>query len=669
MSEISFFDRHDPALPVGTYELTAEQRITSPPDKDDKPPPKRIIDEHPTSTTRFAVSGPRFAIAPTAIAGQFPPPDTDGDYGAVLAHVAFERLTLPWDRSADVITPDGTPSRPWLAVLVFDESEHVVATDVLVGDLHGATLPAGTKSYADADPGWAPEPGQSLEDKCRVIDLDVDLFTKVAPAKDDLMWLAHTRSQSGGSSQSYVTANRMPAPGTASTAHLVSLEHLAEFLPTDGKPAAALAGAKAVRLVSLASWTFKTLTQTFADRLGAVPFGVFSLPDPGSSGAGGGDTVERAITLGYCALRHRTRAGDSTISWYRGPLVPCEVTDGIVPAADPDAAEPVDPISTADALLRYDPQTAMFDISYAAAWQLGRLLAMADDHFSSRLRAWKATVTERTALALERELIGERLGSVLALDAHPATALKAAAAILPSRVGAALDSASPSTEAPDSEPDATGLHERLARAIGDPQSLPDAALPPSLHDWLAALAQLEGVPLRYLVPDERLLPSPSLRFFRLDPNWTRALVEGAFSIARSSTSQAAHDAAVAPTVHAAAAPPASGLLLRSSIVDDWPDLVYTARNAAGEVLHTTVQRIAPGIVLALFDDLAATVEIHEAPTTLHLDLSSINQVPASGDRVVDVAGLAGLVKAANSAVLARRLAADGEGIGYRIEAV
>lgn len=708
--QVSFFDRHEPALAVGIYELTVEQSIKSPPDahRDEKKPPDpsgrddtaRIVDERPSATTRFAVSGSRFAIAASEIAGQFPPPGSDGDYASTLPHVALSRLTLPWERSADA-----QAATPWLAVLVFDEAETVVVADAQVGDLQREqfapdpkqpgqlrdnTLAAGVLSYADGDPKWSPEPGQSLADRCRVIDVPKDLFAKVAPAAADLPWLAHSRKQTvagGESSLSYVSANRTPPAGVGATAHLVSLEHLAAFLPAaDGTPAEALADATAVRLVALASWSFRSLKQTFADRMRAVPCGVFALADPATKGTDGGDTVERALRLGYCALSHRTRAGDATISWYRGPFVPCVPTEGVVPAPDPDAADPAEPIGTADALLRYDPQTAMFDISYAAAWQLGRLLAMADGHFSSNLRAWKSTVAERTALALEREIIGERLGAVLPLDSEagdePAAALKAAAASLPARIQAALRSGATSQDTPPPPAAGPGLHKRLTQAQGD------VTLPAPLHDWLAGLARLEGVPLRYLVPDERMLPSPSLRFFRLDPNWTRALLEGAFSIARSCTAQAAHDAAVAVAVHAAATPPVSGLLLRGQIVNDWPDLRVSASDGDGGGVGSIVRRIAPGIMLALFDGLPVEVDIHEPPHALHFDLSdpvprrltagangAIGtrpkgakpiEIPYRADRVVDMVELASRFAAANSAELALQLAADGEGVSYGI---
>ena len=79
--------------------------------------------------------------------------------------------------------------------------------------------------------------------------------------------------------------------------------------------------------------------------------------------------------MGFAPVNHSLRNGDTTISWYRGPLVPMCVRESMT----------YTDISCADAALRYDPTTGMFDASYAAAWQLGRLLALQDQAFAQAL--------------------------------------------------------------------------------------------------------------------------------------------------------------------------------------------------------------------------------------------------------------------------------------------
>jgi hypothetical protein len=690
---ITFVERHEPALSSGTYTVSVTHTLAS---------SAAVLDHHPIyevygNERRIAVAGPRFTLPPAQISGLFPPDRSQAAYPDALPHAALSRLTLPWERSA------GSDGLPWLAVLVIDDDEGVAAADAQVGDLgrapfapdpasphttRASTLPATTASYCDGTGGLTLEHGQAWADRCRIIDVPVDLFAALAPTAADLRWLAHTRTVEGAGEAacSLVVANRTPAVSAKATAHLVSLEGIGAWLPTGaGTPAQAApatiktrsgAVASAVRLVALASWTFSAASEdeTFAGQLATIPCGVLGLPSlPAATGAAE-QVAARAIELGYCAAAHRTRAGDETISWYRGPLIPCPPEAEIVPRPDPSAASPHEPVSAADELLRYDPGTGMLDISYAAAWQLGRLLAVQSSRFSTRLRAWKASVGQQTALAAELELLHESIGAALDPGADVHAAHSAAARLLTGRVKAALRAPAtrpPATAAPVPHlPPHASLFARVSAAVADPARLAEqhanTDIPDDVAAWLNGLARLDGVPIGYLVPDERALPSPSMRLFRVDPNWTAALVEGAFSIARASSAQAAHDAAVSGRVAAAGEPAASGFLLRSTVVDDWPDVRAVAVDGAGDPLDVEVRRLGPGLLLGLADGVLAHVDVLEAPGTLHLDIGRpiprYVTVPAgvkarAGDeigetpvavpmragphaRVVDVAGLA-----------------------------
>ncbi|PXY78477.1 MAG: hypothetical protein CXX81_07555 [Methanobacteriota archaeon] len=61
-------------------------------------------------------------------------------------------------------------------------------------------------------------------------------------------------------------------------------------------------------------------------------------------------------------------------------------------------------------------------------------------------------------------------------------------------------------------------------------------------EWLARLRMLEGVPFRYLVPSEEILPNESIRFFHVDRNWLDALVDGALSVGRMGSQESKFDA-------------------------------------------------------------------------------------------------------------------------------
>lgn len=212
--------------------------------------------------------------------------------------------------------------------------------------------------------------------------------------------------------------------------------------------------------------------------------------------------------------------------------------------------------------------------------------------------------------------------------------------------------------------------DHLSTTYADPQALaaalPQQDLPPAISNWLARLRLLYGVPIHYLVADERLLPPESIRFFYLDDNWLDALLDGAFSIGRNLTADgetSSHrlDRAVQPRVveqtnqvaaglranNLGVTPPqvnfqtVSGFVLRSGLVADYPGLgVYayapgvdpTAPDAPTLTL-LRLERLGPksDTLLCLIDGDVAQADIHEAPEALHY---GIDQFDAQGARKV-----------------------------------
>lgn len=169
---------------------------------------------------------------------------------------------------------------------------------------------------------------------------------------------------------------------------------------------------------------------------------------------------------------------------------------------------------------------------------------------------------------------------------------------------------------------------------------PGGLLPAGVRDWLAALRLTEGVAFQHLVVDDRLLPPESIRFFYLDRNWTDALVSGALSVGAITTDDRAQLQALYPQIRdeldsaerlvrvpgneAAAEGPAdivTGLLIRSRAVSGWPAMHVRAYRVevpdAGvdddtDRLHLMrLERLAPGVLLALFDGVPAVVHLEE----------------------------------------------------------
>lgn len=182
-------------------------------------------------------------------------------------------------------------------------------------------------------------------------------------------------------------------------------------------------------------------------------------------------------------------------------------------------------------------------------------------------------------------------------------------------------------------------------------TLTDPSLPDDLAAWLGRLALLNGVPFNYLVPDERMLPPESIRFFYLDQNWVSALCDGAFSIGRNLTDDTSSallnlDTAVLPgalkktgqsstlvrsKLLGTDPPPLpiliTGFLLRSSIVLDYPSLGVNAYPKGGTPDDKTpdmldilrLEQLGPqsDTLICLIAGDAWRIDIHEAPQALH----------------------------------------------------
>lgn len=170
-------------------------------------------------------------------------------------------------------------------------------------------------------------------------------------------------------------------------------------------------------------------------------------------------------------------------------------------------------------------------------------------------------------------------------------------------------------------------------------------VPRELRHFLARLRLLHGVPFSYLVPDENLLPVESVRFFYLDRAWTDALVQGALSVGTVSTSDRAELEKVYPHVRRdvdaterkvrtpkderllqAGSGTVTGFLLRSRAVSGWPGMHvrgYSEDVLPDDALSTVaesdrrrlkvlrMERLAPAVLLVLFDGVPAVVHIEE----------------------------------------------------------
>src|SRR4051794_4297548 len=194
-----------PALPAGDYALTATQTVTA---------SNAHVDPLHAA---FTVTAPRYVLPPDQVLSTFPPHRAAGAFSTRLPQVVLRRRTLPWERSAAI---GAKPAVPWLALVVLAEGEGELKTGVPIADCVTAGVPM--PGRADA------EVGDALIVSNRVV-------KTIFPAQDELALLAHVRQVDLTDTElalgdddgklAVVVANRLPLPGKAYGAFLVSIEN------------------------------------------------------------------------------------------------------------------------------------------------------------------------------------------------------------------------------------------------------------------------------------------------------------------------------------------------------------------------------------------------------------------------------------------------------------
>lgn len=647
---ITFYDNYKAPLTAGSYRLVLQQSVTL----DGEQPRHYYRDQS------FEVLAPRYAIETDDVQAFFPPQGGVADYKNVLPHLVLGSRNLPWER-----TLSQDKDEPWLALLVFSEQEIIdgkvffnrgnVAdlaphrpddfrgddedlADWRRPDINGTVLLPRFKRTEDANTPVG------------LLDLDLDLFLKLCPARKELPLLAHVRHVDTEDKVplemvaegvfSVLVANRF-APLGANTVFLVSLEGWNYLLDAPDKTQPA----SRVRLITLASWTFKndpTGNDTFGGLMQRLKTNstVFGITLQATSGQ---TYVDEALKRGYVPIDYKPLDSSPAFAWYRGPLAP-------------QKREPVtaNVFERADAAMILDQDRGIIDVSYAAAWELGRLSALSSPAFVKGMRLF----LERRQNAAQFTDEIERF-----VESHRSSFSKPIPGAKPQPVNEQI-------------------------TIAD-----------DLVEWIARLVLLYPIPFHYLVPHQSLLPAESLRFFHLDDNWVNALVDGALSVAvrnltaQSVASRAELQSALSKIVYQHRLRlqgknpqwnpterymdiPKSGFLLRSRIVSGWPGIEVTAKTnatqeqtlpkilrfdqiaedilfclARGTVEEVTFREPREGLTFGVGSD--GTIKASKSGKTVEVKKNLLRSGPTSG--VVDVAKLQVELASTGSAELATEM--------------
>lgn len=440
--KLTFYQHILPPLESGNYEISVSQILSS---KNGQIPNVTYQNNH-----RFCVLGPRFALNPTDISSCFPPENNLGEFANVIPHVCLSRATLPWERSAGDFSSESYSSdvAPWLGLLIFNQDDPPpVIQSAIVLDLLSVNY-----QTSDGQSGKCPnntlfpdfsginhnelDYSETWNDPCLMIDIPIELFNKIAPSFKDLPWLGHVREIQPTDSQSAfylnklkamstetstpklscVIGNRLPLAGKENSAFLVSFENWGQYLPNDdGTSSSAIpSGITTIRLVVLKRWSFFAVSEqeNFSGYLlnlnkdnGEYTNGLLQITPNSDNTSEQDKAINNAFNMGYVGLNHHTRQGDKTVSWYKGPFIPFDSSGSISI-----------PVPSADSVTKYNPDTGMFDVSYAASWQLGRLLALQNKNFAQTLYNWKRQNTQEVIAQFEADIIQENMNQIMNHD-------------------------------------------------------------------------------------------------------------------------------------------------------------------------------------------------------------------------------------------------------------
>jgi hypothetical protein len=229
--------------------------------------------------------------------------------------------------------------------------------------------------------------------------------------------------------------------------------------------------------------------------------------------------------------------------------------------------------------MRYDPNTGMFDVSYAMAWQLGRMLTLQNQPLAVEIFNWKRSKAQD---------LHQRQQQVLHLPFKGTT-----------------------------------------ETNGD--------IPTAIANWFQDLQLLKNVPFNYLVPDARLLPPESLRFFWVDSYWVDCLQDGAFSVGRVTKEDLRLDvqSRSLPESKTQSDKTITGFLLNSEVVSGWPGLEIegyvnpvTGTDFVGPENKLTILRrdlLSDNILLCFFDREVKTLDLALQGSSVNCGVDSIKK--------------------------------------------
>ncbi|XXG94186.1 hypothetical protein Hte_000438 [Hypoxylon texense] len=601
VGEEQLYSFYVPGLQAGLHTIDVLQKINASGQTKDVP-----------NSHDFTVIGPRFSLPEGAI-DSFYPPQGHAVQAEVLPSVVFTDPTLPWERSATASRlSDFSRNRvPWLAVLSFTSDELRLTAEELTEVFSDETLGSVGKQddtlcttllasdvqklkSTNIKPIIYDESVDGEDTKANVIFVRSKLFASLFSKYDSDG--NQVPNQVGDQERCYVSHHRFLAhlrhihlDGTPAAAMTDSDDHVysvvvghragplsidkatpmvAHLINIEGVEAmASTLSEKFVSMVSLHSWEYTCLPPNSLDveaafeRLGDglnVLKPQMSKTDTDILSKNGevGERVKERLDDGFSLLRYRIQTGEVAAAFTRGPFTPTAVKFPDAPPWPPNS-------TTGTKLQILDQHLNIMDITYSAAWNLGKTLGLAQSEFAVALSRVRKQIFDDGMQAAKKEVINqqnkqlgvpspyktreevlaslmESLGKVASLAPQQVLLQKANGMVhrwhRPERPPLDLSYRGPEISAiVDDE------FQRAAKKVAG--SVEDKEMPyneyntPYSTDWMIVLRwvldryHLVDVPAHYLITDPNHLPQEGLRFFTIDHNWVMAMIDGGLSLA------------------------------------------------------------------------------------------------------------------------------------------
>lgn len=404
--------------------------------------------------------------------------------------------------------------------------------------------------------------------------------------------------------------------------------------------------------------------------------------------AGSGYTDSPLVTIAPPETGTDNATASATVGTQVGSLTIIDPGSGYTYAPDITIAAPVvgttasaqayvnEPIGSSSAVAVYNNEWGVFDLSYSSTFLNARMLALSSKTFAVNVLQWRRDAHRLVNTLYERLTTADRAaleslspgqlrtymqgGNIVTEQFMAALTGDFAKQIIPKfsqpvQAGSIVNLNIP--PAPTTGAGGTAVADlkallqngdvqtQLQNLSGYSQETGTFSNPrfQSICEWLASLVLLEGVAFEQLVPDQRMLPPSSIRFFYLDPNAMEAMIDGALSVGTHSTRDTLYYSlmqgvvrdAVTTLLHQTRAnllgvqptsppyndSPITGLLLRSPVVKGWPGLEVKAYKrittvdgqpeGTGKVPLLRMSHLAKDILLCLFDGVPEWVELDE----------------------------------------------------------